>query len=85
MAISLVLLVFGHKCIWQNKLSNLLIVLDANVNITPRLVQFILRNKNVCNKCHGNPFKCCCDTSLITTNVNLIVAPEEKSGEYQNH
>lgn len=34
---------------------------------------------NVCMKFHGNPLNSCQDVSLNTTNVNLLVALEEKS------
>ncbi len=37
-------------------------------------------NVNVGNKFHGNPFSCCQDISLKTTNVNLMVVLEERSG-----
>ncbi len=42
-------------------------------------------NINVWTTFHGNPSKSCWDISLKTTNVNLMVAPEEKSEDHQSH
>ena len=40
--------------------------------------------RNGCTKLHGNPPNSCWDISLKTTDVNLIVAIEEKSRDHQS-
>lgn len=39
--------------------------------------------RNLFNKFNGNPSNSCQDISLKTTNVNLMVAQKEKSGNHQ--
>ena len=39
---------------------------------------------NIGNKFHNSPSDSCWDISLKTTNVNLMVAVEEKSGNQQS-
>ncbi len=41
------------------------------------------RNMNVWTKCHGKQSNSCQDISLKTTNVKLMLALDDKSGDHQ--
>lgn len=78
---SLVLQVLGHKPnYWTNEYFELMMALNVKLRNS-----WSCYNSHKClYRCHDNPSSSY-DLSLWTKDVNLMLAPEEKSGDQQNH
>ncbi len=86
MGMSLGLQVFGHKPKYWTKINfDLLVELDEGIwGHQSYYFDVPEGDMNMCIKFHGNPSNTFWDISLKTTNVNLLVAVEENSGDHQS-
>lgn len=59
---------------------------NRKIILSTKLLHFILSgNVSVCIMFHSNPSNSWWDISSKTTNVNFMMAREEKSGDQQGH
>ncbi len=85
MGMLLVLWVFGHK-LKHRIILNFDLMMALNVKTILKFIKVsrlhILGTTHICTKFHCNPSNSCRDISLKNTNINLMVALEEMSGDH---